>query len=83
MKSTGLVRKIDDLGRIVLPMDLRKKMDLQNGDSLEIFVDGDKLVLTKYKRTCMFCDNAPDADMIYYSGKLICRECLEKLKSQF
>jgi transcriptional pleiotropic regulator of transition state genes len=83
MKSTGMVRKIDELGRIVLPIEIRNTMDIQKGDSLEIFVESDKIILTKYRRTCVFCDNASDDDTIYYKGKLICRDCINKLKGQF
>lgn len=82
MKATGMVRKIDELGRIVLPVEIRNNMGIQKGDSLEIFIDEDKIILTKYKRTCIFCDNASEEDMIYHKGKLICRDCLETLKSK-
>lgn len=81
MKSTGMVRKIDELGRIVLPMEIRNTMGIQKGDALEIFVEDNKIILTKYKQTCVFCDS--DSNVLYFKGKLICQDCLEKLRGQF
>lgn len=78
MKSTGIVRRIDELGRIVLPIELRKSMSLdQKGDSVEIFIDEDKIILKKYQPACIFCGNADD--VIYYKNKLICRSCQQLL----
>ncbi len=79
MKSTGVVRKIDELGRIVLPIEIRNNMDIKSRDAVEIFVDGDKIILKKYEPACIFCGNASAVEM--FNGKLICRECLNKLKS--
>jgi len=79
MKSTGIVRKIDELGRIVLPIELRKNMGIDSKDSIEIFVDDDKIILKKYEPSCIFCGNVEDVTL--YKGKLICRECIESLKS--
>ena len=81
MKSTGIVRKIDELGRLVLPIEIRKQMDIKERDSVEIFVDDGKIILKKYEPSCIFCNSV--GDMVYYNGKLICRECLEKLKERF
>ncbi|MDD3364485.1 MAG: AbrB/MazE/SpoVT family DNA-binding domain-containing protein [Syntrophomonas sp.] len=60
MKSTGVVRKIDDLGRIVLPIELRRTMGINEKDALGIYVDGDKIILKKYEPACIFCDNVED-----------------------
>ena len=79
MKSTGITRKIDELGRIVLPIELRRKMGIAEKDSLEIYVEGDTIILQKYEPACIFCGNADD--IVYYNDKRICRECLEKLKA--
>ena len=79
MKSTGVVRKIDELGRIVLPIEIRNNMDIKSRDAVEIFVDGDKIVLKKYEPACLFCGNADNVEN--FNGKLICRECLDKLKT--
>lgn len=78
MKSTGIVRKVDELGRIVLPIELRRTLDIAERDPLEIYVDGTSIILKKYLPACLFCDSADD--VVVYQGKNICRECLEKLK---
>ena len=79
MKSTGMVRQLDTLGRIVIPVELRRTMDLSLKDTLEIFVDGDQIVLKKYHPACVFCNDA--RDVISYQGKLVCRRCLAELRS--
>ncbi len=81
MKSTGVVRKVDELGRIVLPIEIRKVLDIKQKDAIEIFTDDDRIVLQKYQPACVFCNNA--GDVVYFNGKRICNECLEKLKTQF
>lgn len=78
MKSTGIVRKVDELGRIVLPIELRRTLNIDERDSLEIYVDGNSVILRKYQPSCVFCDDA--ADVISYKGKNICRKCLEELE---
>ena len=78
MKSTGVVRPIDTLGRFVLPKEIRDNMGLQTKDPLEIFVEGDKIILKKYQPSCTFCENADE--VTYFKGKLICRDCLKALK---
>jgi transcriptional pleiotropic regulator of transition state genes len=78
MKSTGIVRKVDELGRVVLPKELRDTMDIKEKDPLEIFVDGEIILLKKYEPSCIFCHNAKD--VINYKGKNICEACLEELK---
>ncbi len=77
MKSTGIVRRIDELGRIVLPIELRNKMDIKTKDSIEIFVEEDKIILKKYVPACLFCGNADD--VILFKGKLVCKRCLEEM----
>ena len=78
MKSTGIVRKVDELGRIVLPIELRKNMDIDNkGDAVEIFIDDDRIILKKYQPACVVCG---DADGVtHFEGKLICRACIKKI----
>jgi len=78
MKSTGVVRKLDDLGRIVIPIELRRTMDIGLRDTLEIFVEDDKIILKKYQPACIFCNDA--RDVLHYKDKLICKRCLEQLK---
>ena len=79
MKSTGIVRKVDELGRIVLPIELRRTLDIDIKDSLEIYVDDSKIILKKYEPTCIFCGEGNN--IINYGDKNICRDCLEKLKN--
>lgn len=80
MKSTGVVRKVDELGRIVLPVELRKSLDIQIKDPIEIFVDNEHIILQKYCPACIFCGEAEN--VIYFCGKRICKNCLEKLKNE-
>ncbi|MBP8640863.1 MAG: AbrB/MazE/SpoVT family DNA-binding domain-containing protein [Oscillospiraceae bacterium] len=78
MKSTGIVRKVDELGRIVLPIELRRTLDIAEKDSLEIYVDDDSIILRKYQPACIFCDNA--RDIVVYKGKNVCKECIKSLE---
>ena len=80
MKSTGIVRKIDDLGRIVLPRELRKVLEINERDSIEIFVDGSFIMLQKYEPSCIFCGNAEKVNG--YKGKNICAPCMGELKTK-
>lgn len=80
MKSTGIVRKVDELGRIVLPIELRRTLDIAERDSLEIYVDGPSIVLRKYQPACIFCDDAKD--VINYKGKNVCPNCIKALQRE-
>ena len=80
MKSTGIVRKVDELGRIVLPIELRRTLDIAERDSLEIFVDGASIVLRKYQPSCVFCDSAKN--VVSFKGKNVCPNCLKELKDK-
>ncbi len=77
MKSTGIVRQVDNLGRIVIPIELRRTLDICIKDSLEIYVEDDQIILKKYSPACSFCNNA--SDIIHFKGKNICAECLADL----
>ncbi len=77
MKATGIVRKLDPLGRVVLPIELRRTMDINTDDPLEIFVDEDMIILKKYEPSCIFCNESKNVSM--YKGKLICSDCLDDL----
>ena len=79
MKSTGIVRKVDELGRVVLPKELRDTLDIAEKDPLEIFVDGATIMLKKYEPACIFCGDAKDVED--YKGKNICPKCLKELKN--
>ena len=78
MKSTGIVRKVDELGRIVLPISIRQTMDINEKDPLEIFTDENRIILQKYQSSCIFCNNADE--LVYFNDQRICRECLNALK---
>jgi transcriptional pleiotropic regulator of transition state genes len=80
VKSTGIVRKVDELGRVVLPIELRRTLDIAEKDALEIYVDGATIILRKYEPACIFCDNAKD--IVVYKGKNICNNCLAQLKQE-
>ncbi|HBR04067.1 MAG TPA: AbrB family transcriptional regulator [Ruminiclostridium sp.] len=77
MKSTGMIRSLDQLGRIVIPIELRRILDIEIGDGLEFYSDEKAIVLKKYEPACIFCDNA--SDIRVYKGKNICGECYEQL----
>ena len=78
MKSTGIVRQLDSLGRIVLPIELRRSLDIGPKDLLEIMVDGNSVVLRKYEPNCAFCGSA--GKLSAYRDKLICKRCLKEIK---
>ena len=79
MKATGIVRKVDELGRIVIPKELRGSLGIDVRDPLEIFVDGEFIMLKKYEPSCSFCGQA--RDLTEFKGKKICPACLEEIKS--
>ena len=80
MKSTGIVRKLDELGRVVLPIELRRTMDLSIHEMVEIFVEDDKIILKKYHPACIFCGDA--RDVTTFKGKLVCVNCLRELQGR-
>ena len=77
MKATGIVRKVDELGRVVLPIELRRTLGIEVKDSLEIYVDGESIMLKPYKPACIFCGDT--GDLIEFQGKKVCRRCIEKM----
>ena len=74
MKNTGIIRRIDELGRIVLPAELRRMLEIEERDAMEIFVDEDKIVLRKYQESCIFC--GAESELVEHRGKRICKACL-------
>ena len=77
MKSTGIVRRIDELGRVVLPVELRRSMGIEVRDSIEIFVEGDSIILKKFSQSCIFCGS--DKNITPFREKNICAKCLAEL----
>lgn len=80
MKSTGIVRKVDELGRIVLPIELRRTLDIAERDSLEIYMEGDSVILRKYQPACVFCDSSKD--IVSFRGKNVCSECIRLMEEK-
>ena len=78
MKSTGVVRRVDELGRIVVPKELRKTMDITEGSVVGFYTEGEQIILKKYEPNCIFCGEADE--IIVYKGKNICKKCLEDIK---
>lgn len=79
MKSTGMVRALDDLGRIVLPIEMRRTLNIAERDPLEIFVEGNTIILKKHETACIFC--GANKNLTTYKDKAICAACLEELKT--
>ena len=79
MKSTGIVRRVDELGRIVIPIELRNKLKIEEKDPIEIYVDGSSIILKKYQENCVFCGSTKK--VVDYKGKLICSKCMENIAS--
>lgn len=77
MKSTGVTRPLDKLGRVVIPMEVRENLNLKYKDLLEISVQGEQIILTKHNETCVFCKSADD--LVIFEDKKVCKACLEKL----
>ncbi|MBQ6720445.1 MAG: AbrB/MazE/SpoVT family DNA-binding domain-containing protein [Oscillospiraceae bacterium] len=77
MKSTGIIRKVDDLGRIVLPIEMRRTLDIAERDELEIYMENDRVVLRKYEPACIFCASAKR--LVTFHERNICRDCVKKL----
>jgi len=79
MKSTGMTRKVDELGRVVIPIELRRTLQIEEKDPLEIYVDGEKIILRKYEPGCIFCGNADK--LRNFKDKNICEDCFNLMKN--
>ena len=77
MKSTGIVRKVDELGRVVLPIELRRTMGIAEKDPMEILVHGDQIILRKYVPACIFCGNTKDVQN--FNRKMVCNKCTTEM----
>ena len=77
MKSTGIVRKVDELGRVVIPIELRRTLGIDIKDSLEIYVDGNIIMLKKYEPACIFCGNAKGVTQ--FKEKNVCPACIKAI----
>ena len=77
MKAPGIVRKVDELGRVVIPIELRRTLCIEEKDALEIYVDSDRIILRKYEPACVFCGNANE--VTNFKNKNVCKECLASM----
>ena len=77
MKSTGIIRKVDELGRVVIPIEIRNKFNIVEKDPIEIYVDGSCIILKKFEPNCIFCGNTKD--LISYKDKLVCPKCAKQI----
>lgn len=80
MKSIGIVRHVDELGRIVIPKECRRIMNIENGDPVEFYVEGSRIILEKYHNSCCFCDNTEN--LTEFKGQLVCADCIQALKGE-
>ncbi len=79
MKSTGIIRRVDELGRVVIPIEIRNKLGINEKDPIEIFVEGSTIILKKYEPNCIFCGSTKK--LLTYNDKLICSKCAEKINA--
>lgn len=80
VKSTGMVRRVDELGRIVLPIELRKTFNIVEKDALEIYTEGNTIILRKYEPACIFCGDAKE--VVVFKGRNVCPSCLAELSEE-
>lgn len=79
MKATGMVRPIDEMGRVVIPKEIRKQLKVKNKvDSFEIYTDGDTIILKKFQPTCIFCGSLNDS--VNLNGYNVCKDCIGRLE---
>ena len=81
MKSTGIVRKIDELGRMVVPKEIRDNMGIKPNDPMEFFIEGERIIVTKYNEGCSLCGG--DDNLADFGEKRLCSACIEAIKAQF
>lgn len=77
MKSTGIVRRVDELGRIVVPIELRRSLDIGDRDTVEMYLEGDNIIIRKYQPSCVFCGAI--SDITLYREKMVCLNCIENI----
>lgn len=77
MKSTGIIRRVDELGRVVIPIEIRNKFDIAEKDPIEIYVEGSSIILKKFEPNCIFCGSTKN--LVEYQSKLVCDKCSAKI----
>lgn len=80
MKNTGIVRRVDDLGRVVVPRELRRSLQIENGDEIEIFTEEDRIILKKYKPGCVICGSMDN--LVAFRGRPVCELCRKMLREE-
>ena len=80
LKSTGIVRKVDELGRVVIPIELRRTLGISEKDPIEIFTDDNRIVLKKFEVACTFCGSVDQLES--FEGRMICLDCIKKLQKR-
>ena len=78
MKATGIVRRLDELGRVVIPIELRRTLEMEDRQEIEIYVEDDVIILKKFEEACLFCDSKTDVMEVH--GKSVCRKCIDEMK---
>ncbi len=78
MKSTGIVRNLDELGRIVIPKEMRTTLNINSSDSIEIYVSGNEIILKKLENSCIFCSGTEN--LVDFKGKMVCSNCKQALR---
>ena len=79
MKATGIIRRVDELGRVVIPIEIRNQFNIVEKDPIEIYVDDSSIVLKKYQPNCVFCGNTEN--LVEYKNKLVCQKCSKSLNN--
>ena len=79
MKSTGIVRRLDELGRVVIPIEIRNQFNIVEKDPIEIYVEGSNIILKKFEQNCIFCGKTQD--LLPYNDKLVCKKCANKISA--
>ena len=80
MKATGMIRRVDELGRVVIPIEMRNKFGITEKDPMEIYVEGSSIILKKYEPNCIFCNSSKN--LIEYESKQICTKCANKIANK-
>ena len=79
MKSTGIVRKVDELGRVVIPIEIRKQLNIEIKDSIEIYTEGTSIILKKKEDSCIFCGS--EKNVGFFKDKKVCKKCADKISN--
>lgn len=79
MKSSGITRRIDELGRVVIPVEMRRALDIGDREALEISVESDGIMLRRAHVGCVFCNS--NKDMSLFHGKSVCSKCMQELQN--